>query len=265
MAASSPLKSIKRWLTRMPSVEVSEAHGVRSLHLGGDAIQSSIRLNNPDKLELHYTRAMMAALLFVPAPKDVLMVGLGGGSIARFFHRHFPATHMTAVEINPKVVSVARQYFGLPEDDERLKVVVADGAEYVPAHPASADMFLHDAFEDGETIAALCTQKFFDACAAALRTNGVFVMNFMADEPKFDQYSERIAKAFDDRMAILPSADRVNRVVFAMKTPLTRLPLEALKRDAVRLEKKLGLPLIASLKDLVKFNPHTTAYLRLTV
>lgn len=261
---ASPLKSIKRWFARLPSVEVSEAGGVRSLHLGGDAIQSSIRLDDPDQLELHYTRAMMTFLLFNPAPRDVLMVGLGGGSIARFVHRKLRPARFTAVEINPKVVSVSRQYFGLPENDERLNVVVADGAEYVPEHPESADVFLHDAFEDGETVTALCTQKFFDACAATLRPNGVFVMNFMADEPKFQVHVDRIARAFDDRTLVLPSADRINRIVFALKTPLTRLPLDPMKREAERLEKSLKLPLVKSLKDLLRYNSHTAAYLRLT-
>jgi spermidine synthase len=126
-------------------------------------------------------------------------------------------------------------------------------------------VFLHDAFEDGETVTALCTQKFFDACAAALRPNGVFVMNFMTDEPKFQAYVDRISRAFDDRTLVLPSADRINRIVFAFKTPLTKLPLEPMKRDAELLEKKLGLPLVKSLKDLLRYNSHTAAYLRLTI
>ena len=74
----------KGWFSRRgASVEVSEEDGVRSLHLGGDAIQSSIRLDRPDELALDYTRTMMAFLLFQPLPREVLMIGLGGGSMAR--------------------------------------------------------------------------------------------------------------------------------------------------------------------------------------
>jgi spermidine synthase len=74
------------------SVEVSEEDGVRSLHLGGDAIQSAIRLDRPDELALDYTRAMMAFLLFQPSPREVLMIGLGGGSMARYIHQRMPGT-----------------------------------------------------------------------------------------------------------------------------------------------------------------------------
>lgn len=265
MPPASPLKTLKRWMQRLPSVEVSEMDGVRSLHLGGDAIQSSMRIADPDRLELSYTRAMMTFLLFQSAPRAALMVGLGGGSIARFLYRHFERTRITAVEINPKVIAIARQYFGLPDDDDRLSVVEKDGAQFVPAHPESADVLFHDAFEDGDAVSALCTQDFFDACGAALRPNGVFVMNFMADEAQFDAYCDRISKTFNNRILILPTSDRVNRIVFAIKAPISRILIDSLKRDAANLEKQYGLPMNASLKDLLRFNPHTAAYLTIAV
>src|SRR5512142_1171150 len=127
---------------RRASVEVSEEDGVRSLHLGGDAIQSSIRLDRPDELALDYTRAMMAFLLFQPLPREVLMIGLGGGSMARYIHQRLPQTRTTVVEINPKVLAAARSMFHFPADDERLNVVIADGADYVVEHPESADVLV---------------------------------------------------------------------------------------------------------------------------
>ncbi|MSQ18570.1 MAG: polyamine aminopropyltransferase [Betaproteobacteria bacterium] len=261
MPSASPLKKLKRWIQRLPNVEVSEMDGVRSLHLGGDAIQSSMRIADPKCLELSYTRAMMTFLLFQAAPRDVLMIGLGGGSIARFLHHHFERTRITAVEINPKVIAIARQYFGLPADDERLTVVAEDGASFVPRHTECADVLFHDAFDDGDTVSALCTQDFFDACGAALRPNGVFVMNFMADEPHFDTYFDRLSKTFNRRLVVLPTGDRVNRIVFAIKTSISRMSIESITREAALLEKRYGLPMKASLKDLLRFNPHTAAYL----
>ena len=126
------MRALKRLLGRKgSSVEVSESRGVRTLHLGGEAIQSAMRLSAPDRLELAYTRAMMAFLLFAPEPREILMVGLGGGSIARFIHERLPSTRITVLELSPKVVAAARTFFGLPADDRRLKVIVGDGAEHV--------------------------------------------------------------------------------------------------------------------------------------
>src|SRR5512141_539707 len=205
----------KSWFgLRRASVEVSEEAGVRSLHLGGDAIQSSIRLDRPDELALDYTRAMMAFLLFQPLPREVLMIGLGGGSMARYIHQRMPATHTTVVEINAKVLAAARSMFHFPADDERLQVEIADGADYVHAHPESADVLLVDGFDDGKQPAALCSQAFYDDAHALLRSGGVMAVNFMAQEKKLDIFLQRIEKSFDARVVCLHAADRVNLIAF---------------------------------------------------
>src|SRR5882672_7498879 len=101
----------RRWpVARQAAVAVSEQAGVRYLHIGGDAIQSAMRLAKPDRLELHYTRAMMGFLLFHPQPKKLLMIGLGGGSMPRFLHRAFPAARIMALEISPEVVAASRRH-----------------------------------------------------------------------------------------------------------------------------------------------------------
>jgi spermidine synthase len=258
------MRRLKRWLTRAgPSVEVSESRGVRTLHLGGHAIQSALRLSAPDRLELAYTRAMMAFLLFRPAPRDVLMVGLGGGSIARFAHERLPRTRMTVVEINPEVVAAARTFFGLPLDEERVKVLVADGAAYVPARPAAYDLVLLDAFENGRSARALATQAFYDACRAALRPGGILVVNFIADEPRFATYLARIEQAFGGRVLCLPSEDRVNMIVLGFTDRAARIAVAPLRRAARALKRRYELPFDRFVRDLVEHNPGTATHLDL--
>ena len=111
------------------SVVISDEDGLRSLHIGGLAIQSAMRTAAPDRLALHYTQAMMAFLLFNASPEQILMVGLGGGSIAKFVHRRMPDTRMTVVELRDEVVRAARSWFDLPADDERITSVEARLAE----------------------------------------------------------------------------------------------------------------------------------------
>jgi len=250
---------------RASSVEVSEARGVRHLHLGGEAIQSAMRLSDPSALELAYTRAMMGGLLFHPEPKDMLMIGLGGGSIARFVHERMKTTHMTVVEINAQVVAAARAMFGLPDDDERLNVEVADGGEYVPGRRRCFDLLLLDAFEDGVSVKALATEAFYRACADALRPGGVFVVNFIEDEPKFATYLQRIEAAFDGRVVMLPAEDRVNNIILAINGGPRRASIEVLKRRARTLKQRLGLPYDRFLNDLIAHNVSTNAFLHLGV
>ncbi len=258
------MRRLKRWLMRRrSSVEVSERRGVRTLHLGGHAIQSALRLSAPERLELAYTRAMMAFLLFAPAPRELLMIGLGGGSIARFAHAQLPETRVTVVEINPAVVAAARSFFGLPPDEERVKVLVADGAAYVPAHPGEYDVVLLDAFEDGRSVRSLATQPFYDACRDALRPRGVLVVNFIADEPRMGTYLARIEQAFGGRVLCLPAEDRVNMIVLGFKGAAARIPIAPLKRVARELERRYDLPFDRFVRDLVEHNPGTAAHLAL--
>jgi spermidine synthase len=252
------MRRLKRWLgRRRSSVEVSESRGVRTLHLGGDAIQSAIRLASPDRLELAYTRAMMAFLLFRPAPRDVLMIGLGGGSIARFVHERLPGTRITVVEINPKVVAAARSYFGLP-DDRRVQVLVEDAAALVPTLDAACDVLLLDAFEDGRSVPALATRAFYDGCREALRPGGMLVVNFIADEPKFGLYLARLEQAFGGRVLCLPAEDRVNIILLAFRDCPAQLPIEPLERSARSLKRRFDLPFDRFVHDLVGHNPGTS-------
>ena len=248
---------------RRSSVEVSEEDGVRSLHLGGDAIQSSIRLDRPDELALDYTRAMMAFLLFQPLPREVLMIGLGGGSMARYIHQHMPGTRTRVVEINAKVLAVARSMFHFPADDAHLKVEIACGADYLADHVESADVLLVDGFDDGKQPAALCSQAFYDAAYAALRTGGVMAVNFMAEEKKLDVFLQRIENSFDERVICLKTADRVNLIAFAFKRHPRELAWAELRRRARQLKKIHNLPLEEFVNGLKELNPHTQANLKL--
>ena len=236
---------------------------MRSLHLGGDAIQSSIRLARPDELALDYTRAMMAFLLFQPAPREVLMIGLGGGSMARYIHQRMPGTRTTVVEINSKVLAAARSMFQFPPDDARLRVEIADGADYLGEHPESADVLLVDGFDDGKQPAALCSQAFYDDAYAALRAGGVMAVNFMAGEKKLDVYLQRVENSFDERVVCLNAADRVNIIAFAFKRYAQELAWAELRRRARELAQSHDLPLAEFVNGLKELNPHTQAKLRL--
>ena len=99
--------------------------------------QSEMRLDDPEALVSEYTRKMMGFLLFRARPQRILMIGLGGGSLVKYCHRHLPTSHITAVEIDAEVIAL-RSHFHVPPDDSRLRVVNEDGARHV-AKMADAD------------------------------------------------------------------------------------------------------------------------------
>jgi spermidine synthase len=236
-------KRLAKSVTPDLTVEVTESRGIRQLHLGTGAIQSAMCVKRPWDLELAYTRAMMAFLLFKPAPQEVLMIGLGGGSLAKFIRKHRPAATTTAVEISPQVVAAARSHFELPADDDRLQVRIEDGAVYVPAHPDSADVILLDGFDAGNQVETLATLEFYLACKRALRPGGVLVVNLWGRDSSFVTYFSRLVSAFEGRLAWLPVMNKTNVVVFGMQGE--RYPEHWRGEDLAQLGTKWGLDFAA--------------------
>lgn len=239
------------------SVEVSERDGVRSLHLGSETVQSAMRLKAPDALELAYTRAMMAFLLFYPMPREILMVGLGGGSLAKFIYHQLPKTHAKAIEINPQVVAAARHYFYLPPDDERFQVELAEGGAYVAERAASADIIMVDGYGSHAQAGSLSSDAFYAAAARALTPDGMLVVNLWASDPQFHQYLQRIDTAFNGLVLCLPAEQRSNVVVLAFQKSPGSPRWDELRERAKSLEQMYGLEFPLFVAALRKMNLHT--------
>jgi spermidine synthase len=232
---------------------------VRTLHVGGDAIQSSMRLDDPYALALDYTRCMMAFLLFHPEPRRALMIGLGGGSLAKFFHRKLRATHLRVVELDARIVAAAREHFALPSDDARLSVQTGDGAEALS--PECCDLLIVDAFEDELHVPRLASGEFYDGAFLALTEPGALVVNFMDDDPKFDQTLERLERAFGGAVVAMPALYDPNIIAFAFRGLANAVEWRVLRARAAQLESRLGLPFTRYVSRLRAMNRCTAAEL----
>ena len=240
---------------KAPAVEISEVDGVRLLRLGGSAVQSAMRLAAPFHLELEYTRAMMGFLLFC-RPRDVALIGLGGGSLAKFMHRHLPETRIAAVELYPEVVAAARESFLLPPDDDRLQVSTGDGAAFAAAmRPASQDAVLVDGYGPEGIVEAFTESAFYRDCHALLRPGGVAVFNLWDSDARHGEHLGRLADAFDGPLLRLPAETKGNGVVFAFKPPFPDTSFAHLAGRAARLEADLGLEFDAFLVRMGYCNP----------
>ena len=246
-----------RWprpLADAGAVYVTEKFGVRSLHVGSDTIQSSMRIARPNDLELAYTRSMMGFLLFNPAPRRALMVGLGGGSLAKFIYHRLPHTSAEALEINPDVVAIARRYFQLPVGDERLTVRVCDAAEFIEREGPGYDAILVDGYDDDTPPEALSSRKFYLSCRRRLDPGGVMVVNLWGSDRRFDEYVMRIESAFPAATLCLPAEKPGNVVMFAFRDPPGDPRWDALEARAAELETLYNLEFGRFVRGLRKMN-----------
>jgi len=246
------MKALLGRTRRAPQPVISESRGVRALHLGGDAVQSAMRLDDPYALALDYTRGMMAFLLFHPQPRDALMIGLGGGSLAKFFHRSLREVRTRIVEIDPQVIAMARSHFHVPPDDARMTIELGCGTEALA--PECCDLLVIDGFVDESLPDKITSQAFFDAAWLALSAPGVLVMNLMDDDPHFDRTLQRLEQAFGGAVLCMPALVDPNVIAFALKGGADRIPWRALRERACALEARFGLPFPRYVNALRKMN-----------
>jgi spermidine synthase len=197
---------------------VRTRRGRRTLEFVPGDIQSEMLLARPDALVLAYLRAMMGFVLFVPSPRRIVMVGLGGGSLAKFCHRHFPAAHITVVELRADVIAL-RDAFHVPPDSERFAVVQADAADWLAAHPGSADVLLVDGFDARGLPPRLADTPFYTDCRHALRPGGVLVANVFTYDPRYRDVMDALETVFAGRTCWFDKVAGNNRIVYALHAP----------------------------------------------
>lgn len=236
------------------SVDVSETAGVRSLHLGSVTVQSSMRVRDPNALELAYTRGMMCFLLFGFDVRHVLAIGLGGGSIPKYIHAYCPEITTTVIEINPRIIQVAYSQFYVPENDERLTVTKGDGLQYLAEHTAVADVLMIDAFDRNGIPPDFCSQEFFDQCANTLNRQGILAINLWGSDKNFDIYLQRIEQSFNDRVLILPTGKPGNIVVFGFNREPADLRIASLRERAKMQEKHHQIEFLQFVEKLAEHN-----------
>ncbi len=234
-------------------IEVSEEAGVRYLHFGSSWIQGAMRIARPWALELEYTREMMIALLLRSGrwPRDVLIVGLGAASIAKFLHRHCPRARLHVVEIEPKVVAAARQFFRLPDEDPpRFAIEIADADDYVARTRRRFDLVVLDGFDASGRAGALDTARFYARARTLLTDRGVMCVNLLGRSRGFRTSVQRMADAFDNRVVALASCDSGNVIAFAATGEPIDLSFPELRLRAAKLRRETALNLLPTLARL---------------
>src|SRR5690606_18894027 len=174
--------------------------------------QSCINLAKPREFALNYTHMAMGGLLFTTAtaPKRLLVVGLGGGTLPTALREVLPEAEIDTVEIDPAVTRVARQYFGFKEDP-KMKVFEVDGRVYAKRairEGRKYDAILLDAFDHEYIPEHLLTREFLEEVKSLLAPGGVLVGNTFSSSRLYDHESTTYAAVFGT-FYNLKSANRV--------------------------------------------------------
>jgi spermidine synthase len=187
-------------LSPFDHIRVVDEDGYRRLWFARKQ-QTSMSLDDPYETDLDCHNCFHLAFPLMPDATRFLVIGLGGGSLAKRVWRDYDGAEVDAIEIDPDVAEVARTLFELP-DDERLSVFVEDGRAFLERSDASYDVIFVDAFADDHVPRALLSVEFLEICREHLTDGGVVAYNVFGalagmHSQAFRRMYRTIGEAFD--------------------------------------------------------------------
>lgn len=192
---------------------IVESNKFKALYFDSESTQSLMDMQAPIRLVVSYTETMMGFLLFHTDPRKIAMIGLGGGSLAKYCHHHLPAASILVLENNSKVIAL-KDKFHVPQNTAEFQVLEADGAAYLRNTEEQFDVLLVDGYTKLGQAAQLCSEDFYASCLACLKPHGILVINFSGAAGLNQVYQERIDRVFDYPSVLVVEDDRMNQILF---------------------------------------------------
>ena len=239
-------------------IEIVDTKGVRALHFGSHSRQSSMLLDDPNQLHSLYARAIMGFLLFNEKPDDVLMIGLGGGTITKYLLHQFSDCKIKVIEYRNSVLKVARSHFELPFDP-RLTIKIGCGGEYISTQSKinreKHDLIVIDAFDHEGMSPQVSSESFFDGCRTLLKNDGLLAINLWGtNKDLFQQVAWNMGRVFEWKILFLPVRKRGNIIGFAFRENAPKYSMKQLRNKAKVLEQQYQVEFPIFVKDFKRNN-----------
>ena len=215
--------------------------------------QSCLLLTQTDHLALDYQKMILSALFFnTEPPHDILMIGLGGGTLARALLGLLPEAHLDIVEINPDIPAIAQQFF-LFKPSEKTRIFLEKSEDYIQriGSELAYDLIFVDAFNKDYIPPAFLTFNFVTKLKKHLKPNGVIAVNTFKSSKHYDLETHLYEKTFGTVYNLIGR----NRIIIAKKGNIPSI--EKLQENARRWDnsfQNLGIPTKSLLDPIQKNN-----------
>ena len=141
--------------------------------------------NAPIKLALPYSQVMMGHLPLVDNPRRGLILGHGGGSLAKWLAQHWPELELDVVEMDPSVVQAAEEFFEYTPPANH-HVYVQDARTFLRSTPHVYDIVWVDVFARHLIPFHVTTKEFFHELRSHLSTEGAVAVNLASSDAPMD-------------------------------------------------------------------------------
>jgi spermidine synthase len=220
-----------------PRVRIDDSGGTRALVVD----ETFASFYRPGEIATHCVWDAIAAPILWLSPKRrrrILILGLGGGSVARLARALAPDAEIVGVEFDPEVVRLAREYLELDSLD--VRVVVADAFSWLKTSRGRFDAILEDIFiGHGDDVHKpdWIPEPGHRLARARLARGGVFVSNTLDEHVEVAREMRSVFPA----LVTIETEDYDNRVLVAGSEGLTGLALRRRVADSPILLESLGI------------------------
>ncbi|MGI5888452.1 MAG: spermidine synthase [Oscillospiraceae bacterium] len=184
--------------------------GVQSIYMKSDTLTG-----------MYYDYALAAPVLAGYEDRDstdILVLGMGCGTYAQQCSRYFPKSSVEGVEIDSKIIWIAREYFNLPDS---VKVTEYDGRAFLEGTDKKYDVIMVDAYQDITIPFQMSSVEFFNEVKSHLTEGGVMVVNMNMHndaEGSINEYlCDTIASVFPEVYTVDVEGS-TNRELFAFES-----------------------------------------------
>ena len=161
---------------------------VRILEIGGTYESATYLDHRYCELAFEYTKLFNRIFEMGRIPSRVLMLGGGGFSWPKYLIAHFPQVKVDVVEIDPSIISIAHDYFGLtqleqqyhPQRDGRLRIFCEDALDHLMKSDEKYDLIVNDCFVGRDAPDKLADLRAANLYRDHLAPGGVFFANVVA-------------------------------------------------------------------------------------
>jgi spermidine synthase len=161
-------------------IQVLEDSGYRLLRLNeGQGVHS---IYKTDQVNFHGPWEQVLSAPFFnkmevtrESVKDIAIVGLAAGTTARAASLVFPNVNIDGIEIDPKIVKVGQDYFGMTEPN--LNIIIQDGRWALSSSQKQYDIISVDAYRPPYIPWQMTTREFFQIVSDHLKQDGTMVIN----------------------------------------------------------------------------------------
>jgi spermidine synthase len=150
-----------------------------------DGADESCIDKNSGETTASYIQEMGKIIQSRPQNSNILMLGLGAGSLGKYFSE---TQKVDIVEIDPKIVALSKKYFGFVQKANE-NIIIDDARHFLRINNNKYDLIAVDVFASFNIPVHLVTREYFELLKGRLNNDGLVVINLVGQLVPFDEYT----------------------------------------------------------------------------